>query len=58
MVVQLQTFKLHSKLEQMHNETCRTSRLEIAAKTLMKLRVVGHFEEHVQCSCEFNKRGL
>ena len=31
------TSQLHLKLELMHNETCRTSRLEIAAKTLMTL---------------------
>ena len=30
-------FQLHLKLELMHNETCRTLLLEIAAKTLMIL---------------------
>ena len=29
------TSRMHLKLELMHNKTCRISRLEIAAKTLM-----------------------
>ena len=35
MGAKLLTSQLHLKLELMHIETCRTSRLEIAAKTLM-----------------------
>ena len=37
MAAKLLTSQLHLKLELTHNETCRTLRLEIAAKTLMTL---------------------
>ena len=37
MAEKLLTPQLHLKLGPMHNETCTTSRLEIAAKTLMIL---------------------
>ena len=37
MAAKLLTSQVHLKLELMHNKTCRTSRLEIAAKTLMIL---------------------
>ena len=37
MAAKLLTSQLHLKLEWMHIETYRTSRLEIAAKTLMIL---------------------
>ena len=37
MAAKLLTSQLHLKLELMHIETCRTPRLEIAAKTLMIL---------------------
>ena len=37
MAAKFLTAQMHIKLELMHNETCRTSRLEIAAKTLMIL---------------------
>ena len=35
MAAKLLTSQLHLKIEPIHNELCRTSRLEIAAKTLM-----------------------
>ena len=38
MAAKLLTSQMHLKLEPMHNKTCRTSRLEIAAKTVMILR--------------------
>ena len=34
MAAKLMTSQLHSKLKLMHNETCRTSRLATATKTL------------------------
>ena len=37
MAAKLLTSQVHTKLELMHNKTSRTSRLEIAAKTLMIL---------------------
>ena len=37
MAAKFGTSQMHLKLELMHNKTCRTSRLEIAAKTLMSL---------------------
>ena len=37
MAANLLTPQLHLKLELTHNETCRTSRLEIVAQTLMTL---------------------
>ena len=35
MAAKLLTSQVHLKVELMHNKTCRTSQLEIAAKTLM-----------------------
>ena len=57
MEAKLLTSQVHLKLELVHNKTCRTSRLEIAAKTVMILssslikvddirEIITHLENH------------
>ena len=62
MVANFLTSQMHLKLELMHNETGRTSRLEIAVKTLMilssSLIKVDHIREKLPHSIFCNKMAL